>query len=389
MRPFEFINDFENRPKRKLKKLKVVSTESNVSNDVIDKKRSRQIEYEDTKLKNLLKIKLAGLMDLFKTRYKRFRKPIIDENLLYHLFEPSVLEDTTTPYEVLYTRSEDPEHENMIREVSTGRYYYNMDLDIIEERLWNGYYSEPKQFVKDIRMILKDSITSEDRERLLKANEMLTNAEVAIDEFSTPDFLASCKEMREREKQKQERMAKEYEAKEEENLKEINKEIPNGESEPHDSTKEESDVVNETEKTVNGEAEKEDVSKEVPEAGVSKEAELSEEVQEKQLPNVNNGDTKETEPDVVMEATNKDDEEETSASEAEEEIFNDELRQVEVGSNFDDFFENELPNVTENFSVEKLELLNARLMDIIWNSRKEWDKTSTMDNLAATAKRFA
>ena len=90
-----------------------------------------------------------------------------------------------------------------------------------------------------------------------------------------------------------------------------------------------------------------------------------------------------------MEATNKDDEEETSASEAEEEIFNDELRQVEVGSNFDDFFENELPNVTENFSVEKLELLNARLMDIIWNSRKEWDKTSTMDNLAATAKRFA
>ena len=59
-------------------------------------------------------------------------------------------------------RSEDPAS-NMIQELATGKYYYNMDLDLIEERLWNGYYSEPKQFLKDLKMIVKDCIVSGDR----------------------------------------------------------------------------------------------------------------------------------------------------------------------------------------------------------------------------------
>lgn len=375
MRPFEFINDFENRPKRKLKKLSVVDTEVTVDDEAAKKKKMRQLEYEDTKLKNLLKIKLASLMDLFKTRYKRFRKPIIDEAFLYHLFEPSILQDSINPYEVLYVKSDDPGHENMIKEVSTGRYYFNMDLDVIEERLWNGFYSEPKQFIKDIRMILRDSITSEDRERLLKANEMLTNAEVAIDEFSTPDFLASCKEMREREKQKQERIAKELETKTEENLREIEQEIP-------------SDKVNAVDVEVVGEP--------TIMADEDKEMLSDSNHEEKHLPNgvvnhdteINNGSVPSNGP-TVADFVEQEGVQESSASEAEEEVVHDDLRQVQLTPGFESFFDVFLPELTEDFTVEKLELLNSRLMDIVWSARNEWDKTLVMESLTISAKQFS
>lgn len=374
MRPFEFVNDFENRPKRKLKQLKVVKTENVGESEELKKKKIRQLEYEDTKLKNLLKIKLAGLMDLFKTRYKRFRKPIIDESLLYHLFEPAVLEDAAIPYEVLYTRSEGPEHENMIKEVSTGRHYFNMDLDVIEERLWNGFYSEPKQFLKDIKMILRDSITSEDRERLLKANEMLTNAEVAIDEFSTPDFLASCKQMREREKRKQERIAKEFEEKEVENLKELDKEI-------EVSTAGENGVKEnnqESEVPGDGDVRMEENSGVEANVNVTEKGTVVEEI----------GGSKPNEEVPEEVESVKEVDEPSSESEAEEELLLDEQRQVTIGAKFGEFFLAVLPDITEGFNVEKLELLNARLMDIIWNNRKNWDKTATVEELIATAKRF-
>ncbi|ODV78713.1 AAA-domain-containing protein, partial [Suhomyces tanzawaensis NRRL Y-17324] len=210
MKPYEFINDVENRPKRKLKELKIVKNVTSVSDELSNKKKLKQQEYSDSKLKNVLKLKLAGLMDLFKVRYKRFKKPIIDENLLVHLFEPAILDNPLNQYEVLYAKSTDKDHENMLLELSTGRYYHNMDLDIIEERLWNGYYSEPKQFLKDIKMIVKDSITQGDRERILKANEMLTNAQFGIDDLSTPEFVKACKEVRAREIEKQQSLLKEH-----------------------------------------------------------------------------------------------------------------------------------------------------------------------------------
>lgn len=210
MKPYEFVNDLENRPKRKLKQLKVVDEKKGESKEATDKKTKKQREYLDTKLKNLLKIKLAGLMDLFKNRYKRFKKPIIDEGLLYHLFDPTVIDNPMIQYDVLYVKSDDIEHEHMIKELHSGKYYYNMDLDVIEERLWNGFYSEPKQFLKDIRLILKDSMTSGDRDRILKANEMLTNAQFGIDDFSTPDFLKACKELREREVEKQKKLLEDH-----------------------------------------------------------------------------------------------------------------------------------------------------------------------------------
>ena len=150
------------------------------------KKRLKSFQYQDMKLKNMLKIKLSGLMDLFKSRYKRFRKPPIDDAFLVHLFEPQQVTDPA--WQPAYVKDKD-----MILEVATGRKFYNMDLDIIEERLWNGYYSEPKQYLRDIEMIYVDANTIGDRERIIKASEMFANAQIGIEDISTPEFIEECK----------------------------------------------------------------------------------------------------------------------------------------------------------------------------------------------------
>ncbi|SCU79573.1 LADA_0B01618g1_1 [Lachancea dasiensis] len=148
----------------------------------------------DMKLKNTLKIKLSGLMDLFKNRYKRFRKPPIDDAALVHLFEPNIGLQGNPDYQPAYVKED-----NMILECLTGRKYYNMDLDIVEERLWNGFYSEPRQFLKDIELIYRDAHVSCDRDRIIKASEMFVNAQMGIEEISQPEFVKECKTARQRE----------------------------------------------------------------------------------------------------------------------------------------------------------------------------------------------
>ncbi|KAK9456548.1 hypothetical protein V1511DRAFT_486369 [Dipodascopsis uninucleata] len=152
-------------------------------------------EEKDKRLKNFLKIKLSGLMDLLKVRYKRFRKPAIDEDLLYHLFDPAG-PDPNVQYEYVAT------DDQMILERSTGKKYYNMDLDVIEERLWNGYYCTPKQYLQDISQILEDANTSGDRDKIVRASEMYANVQVSVDEIGDQQFLLDCERMAEREKQR-------------------------------------------------------------------------------------------------------------------------------------------------------------------------------------------
>lgn len=419
MKPFEFINDLENRPKRKLKKLKVIQTEPTPT----DKKKLKQQEYEDTKLKNVLKIKLAGLMDLFKTRYKRFKKPVIDENLLHHIFDPTI-PHTNPLYEVLYLKSDDPEHDNMIKELTTGKYYYNMDLDVIEERLWNGYYSEPKQFLKDIRMIVKDSVTSGDRERILKANEMMTNAQFGIDDISTPEFAKACKEMREREVERQEQILKEYKELKEKVQAEAEIEGLNGNAvivipdEPLTATLtnpiiEKGAIVEPVlekpvaEQPVIGEATiGHSVIETVPVIPNStvphislllsngngsaplKQASETTTLQVGVVPEASAMEIDEAEKpaEAEMEAVVADDE--SSESEVEDAYTVDLLREVELGTKYQEFFGGLLLRVSENCNVDLLEAMNAKFMEIIWEDRNKWNKCETIEKLLEAAVEF-
>lgn len=203
MKPTEF--QVERKRRRPLRELPLAGRETVASNldengkllspEDLLRRKLKVLQYQDMKLKNVLKIKLSGLMDLFKNRYKRFRKPPIEDSLLVHLFEP---QPTDPSWQPAYIKDD-----GMILEVATGRKFYNMDLDIVEERLWNGYYSEPRQFLKDIELIYIDSNTVGDRERVIKASEMFANAQMGIEDISSQtEFMKECKALRTRELQR-------------------------------------------------------------------------------------------------------------------------------------------------------------------------------------------
>ncbi|GAV53817.1 hypothetical protein ZYGR_0AK03190 [Zygosaccharomyces rouxii] len=203
MKPFEFKT--KRRRRKPLPALPPVKSESSLDNtgengEILSssealRRKLKTFQHQDMRLKNILKIKLSGLMDLFKNRYKRFRKPPIEDDYLVHLFEPP----TDPNWQPAYTKDN-----NMILEVTTGRRFFNMDLDIVEERLWNGYYSEPKQYLKDIELIYRDANTMGDRERIIKASEMFANAQMGIEDMSTPEFIRDCKATRQRDLERQE-----------------------------------------------------------------------------------------------------------------------------------------------------------------------------------------
>lgn len=227
-KPSFFITERKRRkplPKLPLAEEHAASTEAvdsgtKVDTDELLRKKLKSFQHQDMRLKNVLKIKLSGLMDLFKNRYKRFRKPPVEDSLLIHLFEPP----TDPNWQPAYVKDE-----NMILEVATGRRFHNMDLDLVEERLWNGYYSEPKQYLKDIELIYRDAATTGDRERIIKASEMFANAQMGIEEMSTPDFIQECKATRQRDLERQELYLRDEEARiEKEKLKLQESEAING-----------------------------------------------------------------------------------------------------------------------------------------------------------------
>ncbi|CAM9020522.1 unnamed protein product [Wickerhamomyces anomalus] len=372
MKPTEFL---DSRKKRKLEKLEKIEPEKK---DVQVSLKS--FEKADMKLKNTLKIKLSGLMDLFKNRYRKFKKPPIDDVLLIHLFEP---EDPNAPLHP-FSKSGD-----MIIENSTQRRFFNMDLDIVEERLWNGFYSEPKQFLRDIEMIYLDAVTLNDRERLIKASEMFANAQVGVEEIATPEFARECKAMRAREAERQ--------RKHEEDLlkiKEIeeahNKLLTNAET----STNGEVVAVDGDEPVADGPVEVADqsiisvgdVTTQEIDKPTQKDIVLQESTPSQTIENDSemlNGDQmivdeppkEDDKPAQIIEAIEEGPEPEP---EPEPEVPDPDfiLDESKLGS-----VRESLLNVTDDLNLESLELINARLMEIIWEDHQKWDRDATLEKL--------
>jgi len=165
---------------------------------------------------NVLKIRIQPIMDEIKKKHKRFRNPILDESLIGYLFDEQNPEMLTTdlrqeqaqemfrPYEL----HKDKHGVSGIREVATGKFYYNLETTTIELRLSNGYYKRPRDFLADIKRLAKDAKTSEDQDRTLKANEIAANVEVDLQLVVDPTFTQICEEVYVRE-QLREQMRKE------------------------------------------------------------------------------------------------------------------------------------------------------------------------------------
>jgi len=162
---------------------------------------------KDKQTMNTVKIKLSGLMDLLKKRYQRFRKSVIDDRdmelLIRGQTEPECLAHTR------FRRNED----GMIRDVTSNKKFYGMDLDQVNDRIWNGYYLTPAQFVFDIQCMVHDSKTWPDRDRTNRAEEMLVNSQTYISEVFDETLVLECQRMAEREFERQKIALAEKEAK--------------------------------------------------------------------------------------------------------------------------------------------------------------------------------
>ncbi|ROW12186.1 hypothetical protein VMCG_00556 [Cytospora schulzeri] len=141
----------------------------------------------DRQLLNLLKMRLQPVMDQIKKKYRSFYKPMIPQDKIRYLFEeadpnyvsPDVVQPQNRPFEI----AKDKDGIDVLYEPETKKFWYNLELATIEERLSNGYYARPKDYYKDIKALLHDAKNTGDKDKILKASEMESNVDVDIAEI--------------------------------------------------------------------------------------------------------------------------------------------------------------------------------------------------------------
>jgi ATPase family AAA domain-containing protein 2 len=209
MTPPEFPDPL-NRKKRTIEELRPAPPEETKPAAPLTKEELKILKKRDRHTLNMLKIQLQPIMDQIRTKYRKFRTGVIEEHQIRYLYEEAdpgtVSSDLHTellahasfrPYEI----GKDAHGEPGLEETGTGKFFYNLDTVTIEKRLSNGYYKRPKDFLADIKRLAKDARVINDQERLLKANELLTNVEVDIEgiELGQAALNAECEKVYQRE----------------------------------------------------------------------------------------------------------------------------------------------------------------------------------------------
>ncbi|KAI3336718.1 AAA-domain-containing protein [Xylariaceae sp. AK1471] len=146
-----------------------------------------EIHNEDIRYRqalNLMKVHLQPIMDQISKKYQKFRHPVIPESQYQYLLDEAdpnyvradVADAPPRPYEL----AKDGDGYPGLRETVTDKFFYNLDVNIIETRLANGYYWRPYEFLKDVRALKSDAESIGDRARWLRAAELLANVEVDV-----------------------------------------------------------------------------------------------------------------------------------------------------------------------------------------------------------------
>lgn len=250
--PAEFP-DPANRVKRPLEVLTIAPPEPEKAPAPLGKEELKAQKKRDRQTLNLLKIKLQPIMDQIRLKHKKFRNPVIDDSQIRYLFDEAdpITLTSDLDAEVLrahasfrpFERGKDAHGVEGIVDQANDKFYYNLETVVIEKRLSNGYYKRPKDFLADIKRLAKDAKTIGDEERLLRANELVTNVEVDVGmiEMSEPAFIQECERVFQRElmrvQEATEKAWKEAEAKGEMPPPAVNYNMaPAGASEPSTAT---------------------------------------------------------------------------------------------------------------------------------------------------------
>lgn len=158
----------------------------------------------DLHILNLLKVQIQPIMDQIHRKYRKFRTPVLQNSQFQYLFDeqdPNYVQPDIPqfrPFELAL----DKKGHKCLRETASGKIYYNLDTTTIEERLVNGFYARPKDFVFDIKTLVRDSKAIGDKDRLLRAKEMLANVEVDLYAYEQDPKFADCENLHQRQLQR-------------------------------------------------------------------------------------------------------------------------------------------------------------------------------------------
>lgn len=182
-------NEFPDPAQRKKRVLEELPVAPPPPPKVPTKEETRAMQKKDHQLLNVLKVQLQPIMDQINRKYKKFRQPVIPAHHLEYLFlesdpnyiRPDLAEGEIRPYEIV----KDKYGTDVLRETATGKTFYNLETTTIEERLSNGFYARPSDFLQDIKALARDARNIGDKERTLKANELVSNVEVDVATIAT------------------------------------------------------------------------------------------------------------------------------------------------------------------------------------------------------------
>ncbi|PQE32724.1 AAA family ATPase protein [Rutstroemia sp. NJR-2017a WRK4] len=198
--PSEFPEPL-NRKKRKLEQLEVAPPPPP---KIPTKEEIKALKKRDHQLLNLLKVQIQPIMDQIHRKYRKFRTPVIQQSQIQYLLDekdPAFVRPDIPQFRP-FELDVDKNGVQCLRETSTGKIFYNLDTNMIEERLANGFYARPKDFLADIKTLAKDAKHIGDKDRILKTKELVANVEVDMAGIENNPLFADCENLYQRQLQR-------------------------------------------------------------------------------------------------------------------------------------------------------------------------------------------
>jgi SpoVK/Ycf46/Vps4 family AAA+-type ATPase len=198
----------EKRKKRKLESLPVAPILPAEGPKLTKAELKAQREQDEITL-SLLRSHLRVILNQVMAPYATLRASVIDDRSIEYLLQETdpqfvasdvPLEPAARPYEV----TTDKHGNRMLLETQSGAKFYNCNLGVISERVANGYYKRPDEFVWDVKTILKDREMDGDEEAIKKATDMYGSirAEVLLVKSTYRDLMEACEGVYKRELQR-------------------------------------------------------------------------------------------------------------------------------------------------------------------------------------------
>ncbi|TAQ86087.1 hypothetical protein B7494_g5582 [Chlorociboria aeruginascens] len=224
--------DFPEPLKRKKRKLEVLEIAPPPTPKPPTKEEIKALKKRDHQLLNLLKIQIQPIMDQIQRKYRKFRAPAIPQNQIQYLYEeldPNFVRPDVPQFRP-YELDVDKEGIKGLRETASGKFFYNLETTTIEERLSNGFYARPKDFVADIRSLARDAKHMGDKDRTLRANELLANVEVDLATIEASPAFADCENVYQRQLQRAKEKEEKYQKRhrEEIDFAPVRSDVPSG-----------------------------------------------------------------------------------------------------------------------------------------------------------------